>query len=291
MLSDTEIDALPGTEEFKKGIKSVNAKIRECADSVPRPMDPFEDEYKYRQYLISCQYEVEKYMTAAAIAKADAQEAAAKVAREEARRNQEAVEWRQKLMSVNVAEMHRDCSFDNYEISNECQRKLVEALKTDKSTWFIFCGKTGTGKNHLAAAVIRDRLKNGKTAVLWKVKRLMDEQISMTAIEKVQKLRELESVDLLILNELGRSSEKKFFQDTIFDLLDERHENNKQTILITNLDYEELLLMFSPKNTFGEADTSLQRRLQRSTVFKFNWEAYVPRGASPTLFPKKEDRK
>jgi DNA replication protein DnaC len=285
MLEDKEIDALPGTNEFKKAVKEFQARE---ADEIPRAfgqLDPFEEEYKYRIYLEKFGADVNKHMTPAQITKADAQLSAVNKARADEKEKYEALEWERKLMAANVAEMHRGCTFDSYEITDEKQRRYVEQLKTDKKNWFIFCGKTGTGKNHLAAAVIRERLAAGQSAVLWKTKRLMDEQISMSAVEKVQKLRDLEAVDLLILNELGRTSEKKFFQDTIFDLLDERHENNKQTILMTNLTIDELLQLFTPKYASGKDDTSIQRRLQRSYIFEFDWAAWVPRGTAPSLFP------
>ena len=84
------------------------------------------------------------------------------------------------------------------------------------------------------------------------MKKLIDELLGATLEEKRDMLRELYDVDLLIINELGRSTDKKFFQDTLFDLLDERHENFKQTIIISNV---------SKEGIYGMFDEALQRKL------------------------------
>jgi len=276
VLNDKEIDALPGNEGFKQAVKDINSRMH--GQYKPRPQDPFEDDLKYMEYLQDCGYPAESYMSAAQLKRAEKQrEAKARRAKED-RERLAAIEWEYKLRTANIPEMHRGCSFENYEIENEVQRECVERLRNDKRNWFVLCGSTGTGKNHLATAVIKARLKAGRTAVLWKVKRLMDEQLARSGEEKRAMLRELETVDLLVLNELGRTSEKKFFQDTIFDLLDERHENNRQTILITNMTPEQVFALFE-----GDA---VQRRLRDSYVYEFTWPAWVPKGGQGKLIPE-----
>lgn len=170
------------------------------------------------------------------------------------------------LKKANVSEMHKGCTFDNYIVETDEQKKVIERLKTENEKWFLFLGNTGTGKNHLAAAIIRNRLLDGKTAIIWRVKKLIDELLGATLEEKRDMLRELYDVDLLIINELGRSTDKKFFQDTLFDLLDERHENFKQTIIISNL---------SKEGIYGMFDEALQRKLSESAItIEFDWQSY-----------------
>jgi DNA replication protein DnaC len=169
------------------------------------------------------------------------------------------------VLEAGVSLMHKNCSFENYIAETEEQKRIIERLKTDKK-WFLFLGNTGTGKNHLAAAMIRERAKNNKGAVIWRVKKLIDELLGASLEEKRDMLRDLYEVDLLILNELGRSTDKKFFQDTFFDIMDERHENYKQTVIISNLSKEEVYGMF---------DEALQRKISESaTVMQFNWQAH-----------------
>lgn len=184
----------------------------------------------------------------------------------EYRRNREIARIDNGVIEAGVSLMHKQCCFENYIISNDTQKGYIEQLKTDDKTWFMFLGKTGTGKNHLAAAMIRERITKGRSAVIWRVKKLIDELLGASLDEKRDMLRELYAVDLLILNELGRSTDKKFFQDTFFDLFDERHENYRQTVIISNLNKNETLGMF---------DVALQRKLSESSkVMEFTWDNY-----------------
>ena len=57
------------------------------------------------------------------------------------------------LKKANVSEMHKGCTFDNYIVETDEQKKVIERLKTENEKWFLFLGNTGTGKNHLAAAI------------------------------------------------------------------------------------------------------------------------------------------
>ncbi len=61
-----------------------------------------------------------------------------------------------------IRPLHQNCSFDNYRVECEGQmnalskaRQYVEEFD-DNIASFIFSGKPGTGKNHLAAAICND---------------------------------------------------------------------------------------------------------------------------------------
>jgi DNA replication protein DnaC len=259
-----------GTEEFKKQIQAVNERIAKSGAMKPRPQDPFkEEDWQYFDYLTECGFDPNEFMTASALGRVDAQRKAVEEKRKAVAAAQALAELECKLRFANVSEMHKGCTFENYKISTDKQRKFVEVLRTDKKTWFKFLGNTGTGKNHLAAAMIRQRISEGKTAEIWRAKRLMDNLLGETLDEKKRVLRRLESLDLLILDEMGRCSEKKFFKDTFFDLLVERHESLRQTVFISNLSEDDLLALFedAPYN-------SLQRKLEYTTNLHFDWPAF-----------------
>jgi DNA replication protein DnaC len=74
----------------------------------------------------------------------------------------------------------------------------------------------------------------------------------------------LETVDLLVIDELGRSTEKEYFEKTLYDILDTRFNQFKQTVIISNQSVEEI---------YGKFDEAGQRRLSESTkILNFNWE-------------------
>ncbi|GDT51329.1 phage DNA replication protein [Escherichia coli] len=55
--------------------------------------------------------------------------------------------------------LHQKCSFANYQVKNDGQRHALSQAKSIAEemmtgcTNFVFSGKPGTGKNHLAAAI------------------------------------------------------------------------------------------------------------------------------------------
>lgn len=58
-----------------------------------------------------------------------------------------------------IRELHMNCSFDNYRVENDGQRKALALAREYAAGFensiasFVFTGRPGTGKNHLAAAI------------------------------------------------------------------------------------------------------------------------------------------
>lgn len=58
-----------------------------------------------------------------------------------------------------IQPLHQKCSFANYRVQNDGQRHALSHAKSiadelmTRCTNFVFSGKPGTGKNHLAAAI------------------------------------------------------------------------------------------------------------------------------------------
>ena len=104
----------------------------------------------------------------------------------------------------------------------------------------IFCGTTGTGKTHLACSIASHVIKNkGKTAVFLSVIRAI-RQVKETYTKGSEKT-EQEAInwfltpDLLILDEVGVQFGSEAERLILFEILNERYQNMKPTILISNL--------------------------------------------------------
>ena len=70
-----------------------------------------------------------------------------------------------------IRPLHQNCSFENYRVECEGQmnalskaRQYVEEFDGNIAS-FIFSGKPGTGKNHLAAAICNELLLRGKVRI------------------------------------------------------------------------------------------------------------------------------
>lgn len=149
-----------------------------------------------------------------------------------------------------LGKKYEHCCFENFEATSPKQQQIktlcqqyakgfATALKNGQS--LILCGKTGTGKNHLAAAICQCLMQNNYTALLVKASHYLDAYWSQAFEARMAWLQRIARVDLFILDELGKTSQAKTAQDALFRLIDTRYENCRPTLLTTNLNREGLL--------------------------------------------------
>ncbi|MFQ5560396.1 MAG: hypothetical protein ACE5FU_07420, partial [Nitrospinota bacterium] len=79
-----------------------------------------------------------------------------------------------KITNAMLSPRFKTKTFENYVIENSAQTAAVRDIKKfienfDTSVGLIFIGNSGTGKNHLASAVVKEIvLKHNKTALVTK---------------------------------------------------------------------------------------------------------------------------
>jgi DNA replication protein DnaC len=184
-----------------------------------------------------------------------------------------------RLDQAGIPALFRDRSFMNYDARSEGQRAALakfEAfadrfpahLKT--GTVLLGLGKVGTGKSHLACAVANNVMARGHTAYFTSTARLFTKirgtWAKSSEISEEQMLKQFESIDLMILDEVGLQRGTDDEQRTLHELLEARRLNCKPTILLTNLDGANV------KQYLGER---FWDRLSESGVSViFNWESH-----------------
>jgi DNA replication protein DnaC len=184
-----------------------------------------------------------------------------------------------RLDQAGIPALFRDRSFMNYDARSEGQRAALakfEAfadrfpahLKT--GTVLVGMGKVGTGKSHLACAVANYLMARGHTAYFTSTARLFTKirgtWAKSSEISEEQMLKQFESIDLMILDEVGLQRGTDDEQRTLHELLEARRLNCKPTILLTNLDGADL------KGFLGER--FLDRLSESGVSVKFNWESH-----------------
>lgn len=137
-------------------------------------------------------------------------------------------------------------SFDTYrEYSGEIKdkkNKCVEFAKTfSGGTSLILCGNTGTGKTHLALSVlkyaIQQRSMTGKYIRTSKMIDEVKETYNKSSVErKSEVIERFVAPELLVLDEIGVQHGTDTEKMILFEILNERYENVKSTIVIGNLD-------------------------------------------------------
>lgn len=99
----------------------------------------------------------------------------------------------------------------------------------------VFRGTVGTMKTTLAVAIMRATIELGKNAYFIPMANLMDKLFSGTTEERAKLEQRLQSVSLLVIDDLGMEYEKGWVTAKIRAIINDRYNEKKSTIITTNL--------------------------------------------------------
>lgn len=162
-----------------------------------------------------------------------------------------------------------------YKCSSQPQSKALSvALKlTDNSLgpWLIMCGKTGTGKTHLALGIANDAAEHLETIYYTKIINLMQRlraSFRNDSVESEQAIvLQMKRVLLLVLDEFGLREHMTDYERAILDdILDARWVHKKKTVIVSNMPFKEMLA------TAGERIES--RMADCGKIINFTWADY-----------------
>ena len=173
------------------------------------------------------------------------------------------------------------CTFDSYRVETSEQRAAFDLCRAyaedfsanrETGTCLILRGNPGTGKNHLATAIARTVLAQGRTvlnATAFEIIRRIRETWGQRATEsEADVIRKFGEIDLLIVDEVGRHYQSKDGSESveIFNVIDQRYRLVRPTIVISNLDKEGL------RRAMGEA--AYDRLREGGTrIANFDWDS------------------
>lgn len=145
----------------------------------------------------------------------------------------------------------------------------------------ILCGNPGTGKTHLACALVMAAKRAGKTALFTSVAktvRSIRETWGTTAVKtEKQVIDAYAGVDLLVMDEIGVQAGSVNEQNLLFAVLNDRYEHMRPTILISNLDLVGIEKVIS--------DRAFDRlRENGGRAFIFDWASYRTRATPAQEF-------
>lgn len=161
--------------------------------------------------------------------------------------------WQRRLGEAGIPERFHSRTLASYVAINAGQKSAL-AFATEYAEGFaveqksgrsaIFCGKPGTGKTHLAVGIGLHAMTLGKlvlfTTVQRAVRRIKDSWRKDSGESETDVIDMLVEPDLLILDEIGVQFGSDFEKNLMFDILNERYEKNRPSLLLSNLTAQEV---------------------------------------------------
>jgi DNA replication protein DnaC len=127
----------------------------------------------------------------------------------------------------------------DYQTSRALDKNLIARLAScqfiTKAENVLICGPTGVGKSYIASALGHQACLNGyKTLYFNSMKLFAILKTSKADASYVKLLRQIESTDLLIIDDFGLQTLEPFQRNSLMEIIEDRH-NRKSTIIASQL--------------------------------------------------------
>lgn len=153
-----------------------------------------------------------------------------------------------KLGAALIPKRFQGKSFDGYQTATPKQEKYLATCAEyaedfranfEAGRCLLLLGKPGTGKTHLAAAIADHVIRqHGATAVYRTVSGILQYikgSYGDSEYTEAEAFASLVEPHLLIIDEVGATKPTEFEQATIFQIINGRYEEQRPTIVVSNL--------------------------------------------------------
>jgi len=174
---------------------------------------------------------------------------------EEFERQQKNMRWLARIGDAGIPERFKTRTLSTYAVNPNStkQQRIYEFCKEYASNFesirktgrsFLMLGTVGTGKTHLSVGVALEIMQQGHSAIFTSASKIFRSIKDTYHKGSHQKESEVMAIytqcDLLIIDEVGVQRGSDFEKETFFDVINERYENMRPTIILSNLTIEEI---------------------------------------------------
>lgn len=191
----------------------------------------------------------------------------------------------QALRGTGIPARFAHATLANYEPQTDQAQKILDACRRYVDSWeerfelgssLVLTGKVGTGKTHLASAILQAIVRRygqaGRYLTVMQAVRLVRDTYNQNAMETESAVfARLASYPLLVLDEAGVQLGSNHEYTTLFEIINRRYSDMMPTILVSNLGISEL------SQTMG--DRLIDRFREHGAVLTFAWDSYRGKAA------------
>lgn len=168
----------------------------------------------------------------------------------------------------------------SFEVATDYIKNFKEYFTQGKGLYLE--GPCGTGKTHLAIAIALAIINTGvpvicKTSIdiLGDIKRCYERNSEVTEEEVLEAYK---TVDLLIIDDLGKEQVTEWSVPVLYSILNERYEALLPTIITTNYNTTALAEKLSAKGDTETATAIISRFVESSKRVTMSWADYRRKG-------------
>ena len=168
----------------------------------------------------------------------------------------------------------------SFEVATDYIKNFREYFTQGKGLYLE--GPCGTGKTHLAIAIALAIINTGvpvicKTSIdiLGDIKRCYERNSEVTEEEVLEAYK---TVDLLIIDDLGKEQVTEWSVSVLYSILNERYEALLPTIITTNYNTTALAEKLSAKGDTETATAIISRFVESSKRVTMSWADYRRKG-------------
>lgn len=184
------------------------------------------------------------------------------------------------LAASEIPARYRDKGFEDYSTCENGQKVAHAVCKAYAEKWpvtlakggsLVLTGRPGTGKTHLSTSIASFVAKNYLAVVVYGVTHAVLRDIKSTYSRENPRseqtvVERLRRADLLVLDEVGVQTGSEHERLLMFDLLNDRYQELRPTILVSNLNVMALTKLLGER--------ILDRYRECANVLSFDWDSY-----------------
>lgn len=169
----------------------------------------------------------------------------------------------------NLGKRQLNSTFENYKITNKNKKAYENAKKyanklingeTDKGLFIT--GTYGVGKTYLASCIANETIKNKNTVVFGTLIQLLDyikDTYKDSSVSDKEYLNLYSSVDLLIIDDLGKEKPTEWVLEKLFLIVNNRYNNYLPIVITTNYNRNQLRERLCVNKNYSMVDSIISR--------------------------------